>query len=144
MDLAISDLMATFSQASPHAVLPENIPSIFQVSHSPSQPTVPKTLEVAGIFPTPQSQASPRANPANLSDEVLQLQGKMISALEWLLTSKAAMDSCQRELALNADIAMCHNMAQAAKAIKEAEMYQKEVEVHCPAAIKVAKAHHAI
>ena len=62
-DSAILNLMATSSQASPHAVMPENIPSIIQVSHSSS----PGSQHL----PTPQSQAPPRTNPADLSDEVL-------------------------------------------------------------------------
>ena len=49
--------------------------------------------------------------------------------LEWLLTTKATMDSYWRDLVLNADIARCKNEAQATKAIKEAE-------VHCAAVIK--------
>ena len=57
--LAIPDPMATSSQASPHAVTPENIPSIVHISHSPSPPTMPKTLEATNISPTPQSQAPP-------------------------------------------------------------------------------------
>ena len=73
IDSAIPDLMATSSQAFPHVVMSENIPSLIQVSYSPSLPTVQKTLEVASISPTPQSQAPPRATPDNLSDEVFQL-----------------------------------------------------------------------
>ena len=58
-DTAIPDLMATSSQAFPCAVTQKNIPSIIQVSHSPSPSTVPKTPEMASISPTPQSQAPP-------------------------------------------------------------------------------------
>ena len=114
-----------------------------------------KTLEVANISPTPQSQAPPRAIPVNLSDEVFWLQGEMNAVLEQLLITKATMDSHQRELAVNADITMHQNEAQATKAIKEAEMYQKhaevccsatikEAEAHCSAAIKETESHHAI
>ena len=39
-DSAIPDLMTTSSQSSPCVVMPENIPSIIQVSHSPSPPTM--------------------------------------------------------------------------------------------------------
>ena len=53
----IPDLMATSSQASPCVVMPENVPSIIQVSHSASLPTVPKAPEVDSISPTPQSLA---------------------------------------------------------------------------------------
>ena len=69
---------------------------------------------------------------------------EMNAALEQLLMTKATMDSCWRELALNTDIAMCQNEVQAAKAIREAEMYQKEAEFHCAATIKEAEACHAI
>ena len=143
-DLAIPDLMATSSQASPHAFIPENIPSIIQVSHSPSPPTMQKTQEVASISPTPQSQASPRAIPADPAHEVLWLQGEMNAASDWLPMTKATMDSCWRELALNANIAMCQNEAQATEAIKEAEMHWKEAEVHCAAMIKEGEPHSAI
>ena len=65
-------------------------------------------------------------------------------ALEQLLMTKATVDSHHRELALNDNIAMCQNEAWATKAIKEAKMCQKEVEVHCAAAMKEAEAHQAI
>ena len=123
MDSAIPDPMATSSQAYPHVAKPESIPSIIQVSHSPSLPTMMKTPKAASISPTPQSQAPPRANPADLSNEVLWLQGGMNVALEQLLMTKATMDSCQRELALSTDITTWHNEAQAAKAIKEADVH---------------------
>ena len=93
MDLAIHDVMATCLQVSPYAVMPENIPSITQVSHSPSPPTMPRSLEVASTSPTPQLQAPSRADPANKGYEVFQLQGEMNTALEQLLMTKATMDS---------------------------------------------------
>ena len=136
MELAICDLMATSLQASPCAVMPENIPSIVQVSHSPSPPTMLRSPEMASISPTPHSQTPTRANPANLMDEVLQLQGEMNTALEWLLTTKATMDSHQRDLVLNANIARHKNEAQATEAIKE-------VEACCVAAVEEADTHHA-
>ena len=113
---------------------------------------------MASIFPIPQPQAPPRVGPAGLPDEVLQLQGQVNTALEWLLTTRATMDSCHRELELNAKLAMCMNEAQAVKAIKVAEVGNaqslkeakvhctaevKEVEVHCEAVIKEAKVCHA-
>ena len=127
-DSAIPDLMATSSQASPclwsHQ---KNIPSIIQVSHSPSLPTVQKTLEVASIYPTPQSQAPPQgysswpvrwgALTARGDEHGLGVAARM---------TKATMDSHRRELVLKTDIAMCQNEAQATEAIKEAE-------VHCAA-----------
>ena len=76
-DSAVHGLMATSLQASPCAVMPENILSIMQVSHSPSLPAMPRSLEVASIFPTLQSQTPSRDNPADLTDEVLQLQEEM-------------------------------------------------------------------
>ena len=68
----------------------------------------------------------------------------MNMALEWLLMTKATMDSHQRELVLNTNISTCQNEAQATEAIKEAEMCQKEAEAHCAAVIKETEAHHAI
>ena len=66
---------------------------------------MPRSPKVASISPTPQSQTPSRANPADLTDEVHQLQGEMNAASEWLLMTKATMDSHQRDLALNANIA---------------------------------------
>ena len=105
---------------------------------------MPKTPEVASISPTPQSQAPPQASPADLWDEVLWLQGEMNMTLEWLLMTKATMDSYQRKLVLNANITMCQNETQAAEAIKEAEMHWKEAEVCCAAMIKDVEACCAI
>ena len=65
------------------------------------------------------------------------LQGEMIMALEQLLTTKATMDSHQRELALSADITMHQNEAWATEAIIEAK-------VCCAATIKEAEACEAI
>ena len=107
MDLAVPDLMATSSQVSLAEVMPGHIPSIIWVSHSPSPHAIAKTQDATSISPSPQSQAPPRANPTDLPNEVLQLQGKMNVALEQLLTAKATLNSCQRELAQNTDIAMC-------------------------------------
>ena len=42
-------------------------------------------------------------------------------ALEWLLTTRATMDSHHRELELNTKLTMCMNEAQAIEGIKEAE-----------------------
>ena len=56
MDLTICDLVATSLQASWHVVMPENIHSIVQVSHSASPPTMLRSLEVTSISLTPQSQ----------------------------------------------------------------------------------------
>ena len=81
-----------------------------------------KIKEGAGTFPIPQLQASPRAVPAGLPEEVLQLQGQMNAALEQLLTTRATMDSHHRELELNAKLAMHMNKVQAAEAIKEAKV----------------------
>ena len=58
--------------------------------------------------------------------------------------TKATMDSCWRELALNTNIARCQNETQAIEAIKEAKKHRKEVEVHCAATIKEVEAHCAI
>ena len=114
--------------------MPGNIPSIVQVSHSPSLHTMLRGLEAASILPTPQFQTSSRADPANLTDEVLQLQGEMNVALELLLMTKATMDSHQRNLVLNANIVMHKNEAQATEALKEVEVCYaaviKEVEAH--------------
>ena len=92
MDLAIPTLMATSCQASPNEVMPEHIPSIIQVSHPPSLPAVSKTLGAASISPSPQCQAPLRADPTDLHDEVLQMQGEMNMALEWLLMTKDTLN----------------------------------------------------
>ena len=77
---------------------------------------------MASISPTPQLQTPSRANPVDLTDEVLQLQREMNVAMEWLLTTKATMDSHGRDLALNANIARCKNEVWATEALKEVEV----------------------
>ena len=67
-------------------------------------------------------------------------------ALEWLLTTRATMDSHSKELELNAKLTMGMNEAQATEAIKEAEASHaakiKEAKLHCTTRIKEAKACH--
>ena len=63
---------------------------------------------------------------------MLQLQEEVNVALEQLLTTRATMDSHQRDLALNANTARCVNEAWATEALKEAE-------VHYAATIKEAE-----
>ena len=126
VDSAIPDQMATSSQASPCVVTSENISSITQVGQSPSLATVLRTLEVASISSTPQSQILPKTDPAYLADEVLQLQGEMNVALEWLFTTKATMDSYQKELVLTTTITMHQKEAQATEAITEVKMHCRE------------------
>ena len=58
-------------------------------------------------------------------------------AMEWLLMTKATMDSHQRDLVLNTNITRCKNEAWAIEAIKE-------VEVYCTATIKEVKTCWAI
>ena len=84
--------MASPTQASLQVVTPEDVPSIAHISHSPSLPTMPKILEAASTFSIPQLQAPPRVDPARLPEDVLQLQGQMNVALEWLLATRATMD----------------------------------------------------
>ena len=74
-----------------------------------------------------QSVAPTKGGPTSFSDELLQLQEKMNVALEWLLTNRATMDFCHRELDLNTELAACLNDAQAAKTIKEAKMHCQSV-----------------
>ena len=57
-------------------------------------------------------------------------------ALEWLLTTRATMDSCQKELELNAELAAHLNEAQAIEAVKEAKVCHT-------ATIKEAEVYHA-
>ena len=86
----------------------------------------------------------PRADPTDLPDEVLWLQGEMKVALEQLLMTKATLNSHQRELAWNTDIATCWNETQATEAIKEAEVQCeatiREEGAQCAAIIKEAEA----
>ena len=142
MDLVSPDPIATSWQASLGEVMPQHIPSTVQVSHSPSLHAMSKTLDVASISPV-HSLGPPRADPADLPDEVLWLQGEMYAALEQLLMTKANLNSCQRELMWNADIATCQNETQAAKAIKEAEVHHvgaiREVVSYCTATIREAE-----
>ena len=64
---------------------------------------------------------------------MLWLQGVMKEALEWLLMTRAILNSCQRKLVWSANIGRCQNENQAAEAIKE-------VEVRCAATIREAEA----
>ena len=94
--------------------------SLIPATHHPHQP-----CQKSQRWPAPPHvtvPGSPRVDPARLPDEVLQLKGQMNTALEWLLTTRATMDSHCRELELNAKLAMHMNEVQATKAIKEAEM----------------------
>ena len=136
MDSAILTPMATPTQTSLQVATPGDIPSLPHITHSPSQLTMLKTLEVASISFISQPQASPGSDQQRLSDELLQLQEQMNVAQECLITNRATMDSCHRELELNIELMACLNEAQAIKAIKEAE-------VHHATAIKEAKVHHA-
>ena len=144
MELAITDPMATSSQASPGEITLEHAPNIVQVSHSPAPPTVLKTLDVASICPSPQSWA-PQGQ-SNLPAWWGALTAReMNAALEWLLTTKATLNSCWRQLVQNAEIATCQNEAQTTKAIKEVEVWCvaviREVETHYEFAVKKVEAH---
>ena len=75
-----------------------------------------------GISFIPQHQTPPWVGLAGLTDELLHLQERMNMALEWLLTTRATMDSCCKELELNAELVMHLNKGQAIEAIKEAEV----------------------
>ena len=145
MDSATPDPMATSSQASLGEVMLEHAPNIVQGNHSPSQPTISKTPDMASISPSPQSWP-PRASPTGLTNEVLWLQREMNAALEQLLTTRATLNSHWRELVWNADIGRCQNDTQATKAIKEAEVWCAttiwEEETHCEVTIKEVEAHH--
>ena len=114
--------------------------SLASVTYHPCQPCWKH-------LPHPTAPGSPSVSPARLPDEVLWLQGQMNMALEWLLTTKATIDSHCRELELNAKLAVCMNEAQAVKAIKETEVVHasatKEAKVHHAAMTKEAKVHHA-
>ena len=154
MDSATPDPMATSSQASPGKALLEHTPKTIQVSHSPSPPAAPKTPNVASISPGTQAQLPSRTSPTGLPDEVCWLQGVMNEALEQLFMTRAVLNSHQRELAQNANIARCQNENQAAESIKEAEVWHaatireaeaaiKEGETHQKITIKEAETHHA-
>ena len=69
----------------------------------------------------------------------------MNTALEQLLTTKATLNSCQRELAQNANSGMHQNENQATEAIKEAEGQYvatiREAESHCAAMIREVETH---
>ena len=71
----------------------------------------------------------------------------MNAALEWLLMTKATLNSHQRELEQSTKIARHQNETQATEAIKEAEVQCAatimEAETHCEVTIKEAEACHA-
>ena len=105
-DSAICDPMATSSQASPCVVMLENIPSIIQVSHSPSP------LPCWEVWRWPASPLSTVSDflqgQSNQPDRWGALTAReMNTALKQLFMTKATMDSCQREAALNVNIPRC-------------------------------------
>ena len=65
-DLATPDPMATYSWESLGEAMPEHVPNIIQVSHSPSLPTVSKTLDMASMSPIPVSIPPGLVQPACL------------------------------------------------------------------------------
>ena len=109
-------------QMSPWAGTPGGTPSFTHITNPLLQPTMPKTPEAVGISFVSQPQASPRVGTARLSNELLQLQEKMNMALEQLLKNGATRDFCHKELDLNTEQVACLNDAQAAEAIKQAEV----------------------
>ena len=102
-------------------VTPEHTPTLSKsVTPHPQLPY--QKLQTWPASPPVHSVKHPRHNPTCLSDEMLQLQGEMNAALEWLLTIKATLNSHQRELAWNAEIAMHQNEVQTTEAIKETDL----------------------
>ena len=154
--------MATCRQVSPQMATPGGIPGVTHVSQSPSPSTMLKTPEVASISPIPQTQVPLMVVPANLTEEVLWLQGQMNAAREQLLTTRATMDSHHREMELNAKLIIHMNVAQAIKAIRrlsrgdqggwggphnwDAKVCHattiKDSKLHCTTRIKEAEVHH--
>ena len=132
-DLSAAKPLATSSQGLQCVAMPDDIPSTFPISHSPSPPHAPKTLIAASTPSTPQSGTHPRADPGTLSEEVLSLQREMSMAMGQLLTTRASMESCQRRLVSNTKTALHQNEAKTAEAIKEAK-------AHCTAMIWDAEA----
>ena len=78
--------------------MPNDIHISVPISHLSSPPPVLKSLTVASIISTPQSETHPRADLGALSEEVLQKQGEMNVAIGQLLKTRASMDSHQRRL----------------------------------------------
>ena len=115
------------------------------VTHPPHLPY--QKLWMWSASPPVHRLKPPRANATHLSNEVLWLQGEMNVALEQLFTTKATLNSCQRELVQNAKIATCWNEAQTTRAIKEAEVRCaaeiREAETHYEVVVQQAEAHSA-
>ena len=113
--------MATSLQVLQWAAMPDDPLNTVPISHSPSPPPASKTLTVASIPSTPQSEAHLRADPGALLEEVLRLQREINVAMGQLLTTRATMDSDQRRLVSNTETALHQNEGKTAKAIKEAK-----------------------
>ena len=66
----------------------------FHPHHSPTTPTSSTTdSRMKSISFIPQHQTPPGVGLAGLTSELLQLQGRMNVAIDWLLTTRATMDS---------------------------------------------------
>ena len=114
--------MATSLQA-PWVRLHQNMPPTLSRSVTPP-PHLPYHNSECGQHLPKSTLSSPgRTNPTCLSSEVLQLQGKVNMALEWLFATKATLNFHQRELVQNVKISTCWNEAQTTEAIKEAEIW---------------------
>ena len=88
----------------------------FHLCYSPTSPANCAEDTAGGEH----AHVPPRGVPTRLLDKLLLLQEKMITALEQLLTNRAAGDFHHKELDLNTELVACLNEAQAAKAIEQA------------------------
>ena len=75
-DSAIPDPMATSSQVSPHAVMPENIPSILQVSHFSSLPNVPNLQRWPASLPLHSLRLPPELTQLTSQMRCFDCQGR--------------------------------------------------------------------
>ena len=124
-DATTSGLMVTLTsmipimmQISQNLPIPTGASSCILATLWPLQPTLPM---LSHHFLT-QPQALAKDGPTGFPDGVLQLQREMNVVMEQLLAKRATMDFQCRELELNAELTACLNDAQAAEAIKEAEV----------------------
>ena len=91
-DSAMPKPLITSSQVSQCAAMPKDI-----LTTSNQSLTIPtsciKISDCSQCSPTPWSGTHPRADPGTLSEEVLQLQMEMNTAMGQLLTTRASIDS---------------------------------------------------
>ena len=98
---------------------PGNDPCASTITPALPVSPAPKTIQMASVYPICQPRISLWPKPAELSEELLQLQEKLTAALECHLTMRATVDLHQWELDLQVELSRHLNNAQFNEAMRE-------------------------